>query len=238
MDIILDLWMNTVYNDEQVEGSEVGPVFYIRNGTGSPLISYADLAMRWGQSKASVGRLLKKLEDLEYLYFFSFPGRHGSVICLNSYLSTMFQISDIIIDKDEIALSLKIKVTIPENICADKTESGISTTQLSVSTGECSVSKTDMGFVVREAAKMLAALGLSCCECPKSIYKLSPLLDDCERMNYPQEVLQRTVIPHRLRFNLEVSCKGIKRAFLFELALTQPENAQNGGIYSDTEEKA
>ena len=37
MDIILDLWLSTVYNDEQVEGSEAGPVVYMRNGTGNPL---------------------------------------------------------------------------------------------------------------------------------------------------------------------------------------------------------
>lgn len=37
MDAMLDLWINTVYNDTQVQGSEVGPVVYMRNGTGSPL---------------------------------------------------------------------------------------------------------------------------------------------------------------------------------------------------------
>lgn len=51
MDVLLDLWLNTVYNDEQVQGSEAGPVVYMRNGTGSPLISYADLSQRWGMSK-------------------------------------------------------------------------------------------------------------------------------------------------------------------------------------------
>ena len=33
MDIVLDLWLSTVYNDTQVQGSEVGPVVYLRNGT-------------------------------------------------------------------------------------------------------------------------------------------------------------------------------------------------------------
>ena len=41
-DIVLDLWISTVYNDEQVEGSAVGPVVYIRNGTGNPLVAYSD----------------------------------------------------------------------------------------------------------------------------------------------------------------------------------------------------
>ena len=29
MDIILDLWLHAIYNDEQVQGSEIGPVFKI-----------------------------------------------------------------------------------------------------------------------------------------------------------------------------------------------------------------
>ncbi len=62
MDILLDLWLSTVYNDGQVQGSEAGPVVYLRNGTGSPLVNYGELAGRWGISKATVGRVLKKFE--------------------------------------------------------------------------------------------------------------------------------------------------------------------------------
>ena len=46
MDIVLDLWLSTVYNDEQVQGSEVGPVVYLRNGTGLPVLNYSELAVR------------------------------------------------------------------------------------------------------------------------------------------------------------------------------------------------
>ena len=61
MDILLDLWMSAVYNDSQVQGSEIGPVVYLRNGTGSPLVAYSEMAVRWGISKATTGRVLKKL---------------------------------------------------------------------------------------------------------------------------------------------------------------------------------
>lgn len=90
MDVVLDLWLSAIYKDSQVHGSEVGPVVYLRNGTGNPLLNYSDLAQRWGLSRSTVGRLLKKLAELEYLTLMSFPGRTGSVIYLNSYLSTMF----------------------------------------------------------------------------------------------------------------------------------------------------
>ena len=64
MDIVLDLWVSAVYNDTQVQGSEVGPVAYFRNGTGNPLVSYTELSCRWGLSRATVCRILKKLDGL------------------------------------------------------------------------------------------------------------------------------------------------------------------------------
>ena len=63
MDAVLDLWLNTVYNDPQVLGSDVGPVVYLRNGTGCPLVSYAELASRWGISKSTAGRYLKRMAE-------------------------------------------------------------------------------------------------------------------------------------------------------------------------------
>lgn len=113
-DIVLDLWLSTIYNDGQVQGSELGPVVYLRNGTGSPLVTYNELGKRWGISKATAGKVLKKLERLQYLSLMSFPGRTSSVIYLQGYLSTMFQISDVLIDKDEVAMTLNINISLPE----------------------------------------------------------------------------------------------------------------------------
>ena len=53
MDILLDLWISAVYRDDQVQGSFDGPVVYLRNGTGCPLVSYSELAQRWGTSPCS-----------------------------------------------------------------------------------------------------------------------------------------------------------------------------------------
>jgi hypothetical protein len=103
MDIVLDLWVSAIYNDNQVQGSDLGPVVYFRNGTGNPLVTYTELAARWGLSRATVGRVLKKLAALDYISLMSFPGRHGSVIYLQKYLSTMFEISDVMVDKEEVA---------------------------------------------------------------------------------------------------------------------------------------
>lgn len=223
MDIVLDLWMNTIYNDEQVQGSETGPVVYMRNGTGSPLIGYADLAIRWGISKATVGRILKKLEEQEYLTLLTFPGRHGSVICLKNYLSTMFQVSDVMIDKEEIAMSLNIKVTIPDD-CTESDEPAGGDNLPCVSNGEFSVSKRHIKIVVAKVLKTLATAGLSCCECSKSTYKLSPLSPGCKERFYSDLPLQGGSFPQEERFILEIICEGLKRTFIFEISLAPVEN--------------
>ncbi len=80
-----------------------GPVVYFRNQTGNPLFSYQELARRWKQSKSSVSRLLKKLEDTDMITLISYSGKHGSMVYLRNYLSVMFNISDVMIDKEEIA---------------------------------------------------------------------------------------------------------------------------------------
>lgn len=114
MDIVLDLWLNTVYNDSCIPGSDVGPVVYFRNGTRSPLIGYEELGKRWGISKSTAGRIMRKLEEVGYIKMVAFQGKYGTAIYLCNYLSTMFQISDIKIDKEEVAMALNIRVNIPE----------------------------------------------------------------------------------------------------------------------------
>lgn len=92
MDALLDLWIHAVYNDPSVRCSDSGPVVYFRNQTGNPLFSYQYLAERWQQSKSSVSRLLKKLENNDMITLISYSGKHGSMIYLNNYLSVMFNI--------------------------------------------------------------------------------------------------------------------------------------------------
>ena len=147
MDILLDLWLSAVYNDSQVQGSEAGPVVYLRNGTGCPLVNYSELAARWGISKATAGRALKKFEKLEYISLMAFPGTKGSVIYLRSYLSTMFQISDVLVDKEEVAMILNIRISLPdkEGRAEDNT---VLEPQVCVSEELSSVSKTQVEAVI------------------------------------------------------------------------------------------
>lgn len=226
MDILLDLWLSAIYNDEQVQGSEAGPVVYLRNGTGCPLVNYSELAARWGISKATVGRVLKKLEQQEYISVMSFPGRTGSVIYLKNYLSTMFQISDVLIDKEEVAMILNINISLPDgDDMAEEVSS--SAHEISVSDELFSVSKTHMAIIIEKMAEVLDSQGISCFRCPKSQYKLFPLSDAC-REEYLFRARDRLASFHR--FGMTVFCGSEKPVCTFEMTLSPMAETNSGRI--------
>ncbi len=57
-----------------------------------------------------MSRIVKKFSELSYIKSVAFPGRTDTVIYLQNYLSTMFNISDVAVDKEEVALALNIKI--------------------------------------------------------------------------------------------------------------------------------
>ena len=170
MDILLDLWISAVYRDDQVQGSFDGPVAYLRNGTGCPLVSYSELAQRWGLSKATVGRVLRKLEWAGHIALLTFPGRHGTAIYLQNYLSTMFQISDVMVDKDEVAMSLNIQISTPDIEPGEPL--------ISVSNGPVIVSKPHEEIMAQKVLQLLVLQGVGCAKCPRITYKLYTLSRD------------------------------------------------------------
>jgi len=216
MDVVLDLWLSAIYKDSQVLGSEVGPVVYFRNGTGNPLLNYSDLAQRWGLSRSTVGRLLKKLADLEYLTLMSFPGRTGSVIYLNSYLSTMFQVSDVMVDKDEVAMSLNVKLRLPDD--AEETEPAQDTPKVCVSDSLVSVSKSQLGTIVQKVAQLLETQGIACFKCSKSTVKLYPLSGDCT-----EAVKRSGRKPRVIKLGMAIQCGDSHPLYRFELTITPAE---------------
>lgn len=207
MDALLDLWINTVYNDDQVQGSDAGPVVYLRNGTGSPLLGYAELAQRWGVSKATAGRYLSKLSFLEYLSVLSFPGAHGSVIFLNNYLSTMFEVSDVMVDKEEISMILKIGMDLPEKPDQKSTPFG-------VSENDFSVSNPYTEAVLQKVGEILTVQGFPCSSCPHIQYKLLPLSHDCKGNIF--HILETEA---EFKALLVISCGENGELFRFELRL-------------------
>ena len=213
MDIVLDLWVSAIYNDNQVQGSDLGPVVYFRNGTGNPLVTYTELAARWGLSRATVGRVLKKLAALDYISLMSFPGRHGSVIYLQKYLSTMFEISDVMVDKEEVAMTLNIRLELPKEDSAGHDAPALEH-EVIVSDELASVSKSHIEIILQKMAQILMAQGISCFGCPLSRYKLYPLSGDCR-----EDLLPRAREQSLMRFGLAVLC-GNKQVATFELTLS------------------
>ena len=213
MDIVLDLWVSAIYNDNQVQGSDLGPVVYFRNGTGNPLVTYTELAARWGLSRATVGRVLKKLAALDYISLMSFPGRHGSVIYLQKYLSTMFEISDVMVDKEEVAMTLNIRLELPKEDSAGHDAPALEH-EVIVSDELASVSKSHIEIILQKMAQILMAQGILCFGCPLSRYKLYPLSGDCR-----EDLLPRAREQSPMRFGLAVLC-GNKQVATFELTLS------------------
>ena len=221
MDIVLDLWFSAVYNDTQVQGSFAGPVAYFRNGSGRPLVSYSYLALRWGISKASVGRILNKMKRLGYIALMTFPGRHGTAIYLKNYLSTMFQISDVMIDKDEVAMSLNIRIPV-----TDEPDTDCEEVHSSISNEPVIVSKSILDLIAAKVLNFLDLQGIACSRCPKSQYKLYPLCDDCEGS---LDVESNEDQQHR--FRMEIFCSHNAPVYTFELSLRSSDNRggkQNG----------
>jgi len=202
MDIILDLWLHAIYNDDQVNGSEAGPVVYFRNLTGSPVLSYSDLSLRWNISKTSVSRIISKLRVKDYLTLISFSGKHGSVIYLNSYLSTMFSISDVMIDKEEVSMILRFPLDSLYEKPIPNDE------QISVPENDVCVPKSHIKKAVKKTAEILATQGIPCCECPRTEYILSKL-SDCNESKF--------------KYMLRVRCPDLETSYLFELSLISSE---------------
>ncbi len=144
----------------------------------------------------------------------SFPGSHGSVIYLRSYLSTMFDVADVMIDKEEIAMALSIPVSASDDTA--KEDSGIPDEWICVSESQNCVPKSHMKTAMSKAAKVLATAGVSCCECPHSRYKLLPLSESRENISNGFSLLEPD---KRAKYLLEIYCRAEKRIFAFEFTL-------------------
>ena len=109
---------------------------------------------------------------------------------------------------------LNIKLELP-----DDTETGENQPapeyNVCVSKELSSVSKTHIGIILRQMAKLLSVQGIPCFECPKSKYKLYPLSDAC---------MEESVFGARgaseSRIGLAVLCGDDKQVCTFELTLS------------------
>lgn len=92
-DALVDLWLHLVYQDEHVEASEQSPLVSFE-GTEGGLLSTTYLAERWGWLRSSAYAFLKKLDRREYIAWYVFGGRKGSLLYMPRYLSAVLKQSE------------------------------------------------------------------------------------------------------------------------------------------------
>jgi DNA-binding transcriptional regulator YhcF (GntR family) len=114
MDAFLDLWLNTVYDDNRVQSSVVDPVVYMRNETGKPTLDCGQLAKRWNVSASTAEKYLQKLKNNGYIYYKETIGENGWVVYLGKELTSMFRVSDVLLDKEEIPMKISVKLELKE----------------------------------------------------------------------------------------------------------------------------
>lgn len=121
------------------------------------------------------------------------------------FLLDMFQISDVMVDKDEVAMSLNIQVSAPD---AEPGEP-----LMSNSKGTIIVSKPHEEIMAQKVLQILALQGIGCAQCPRMTYKLYPLSDDSKGM-YERGAVVR-------RFQMDVLCASGATVYTFEFS-TKP----------------
>ena len=129
----------------------------------------------------------------------------------------MFQISDVQIDKAEVALRLNIKIDVPAAVTESTADAG---TQ-SVSNTAVIVSKSDEESIAAKVLEILEIQGVSCAGCRKSRYKLYPLSDGCKGK---REGVRK--VP--ALYCLELCCGKSELAYSFELTITEAHAGQGG----------
>ena len=128
-------------------------------------------------------------------------------------------------------MTFQVPVHIPEDLSLSETEV-IHDEQITIMEAEgcisgqagC-VSKPHMKNIVQKVAQILATQGVSCCECPRTQYKLYPL-SDCKETD--------------LRYSLQIVCLDGKMPYRFELTLTPiipPAESSNHAPTNQTDTK-
>ena len=154
---------------------------------------------------------MKKLSELGHVKLMSYPGTYGSVISLQGYMSTMFQVSDLMVDKEEIAMSLCIKLKTNEAEEEVKTDS--------VSEPANSVSNLHVETVVSKIKFFLNAQGFFCPDCSRFRYMLLEL-SDCKGSRKDKVIF----IGERYQFTL--SCGPNRELFRFVISVKPAETRE------------
>lgn len=194
-------------NDLEVTGSLLGSIVYFRGIRESALVNNSELAARWGVSRATVFRILKKLQGRDFIDAIHFTGASGSVIYTKNYMQTMFDVEELYIDRDEVVTVFETT----ERMKPEAADCPITYTvqELSEENGvgskeEFIGSKWDSKRLVSKVREVLINKGFSELLNTAAIYRLSPLSLDCKG-NIKSYILTIVIHKKELCFEVRVS---------------------------------
>lgn len=149
MDILLDLLCSAVYLDEREKGSFSGQVVYLRNGTRSAAVTYEELCSRWGLPCSRARHVLRKLERTGFITLRGSPHSPEMLIYLAGELAASFQVSDILLDKDELPMTMRVPFPV--------TEGGLPNIK---------------DAIAERVLHLLDLQGIGCAKCPRCTHEL------------------------------------------------------------------
>ena len=194
MDALLDLWLNTVYDDNRVQNSVVDPVVYMRNETGKPTLDCGQLAKRWNVSASTAEKYLQKLKNNGYIYYKETVGENGLVVYLGKDLTSMFRVSDVLLDKEEIPMKVSVKLELNEDELK-RDFSGIAELR---------------GIVMKKISTLLSTQGFPCFGCCNFSYDLTRISELEEKV--PRYVLTMQCGSNDVRtYAFEVRFRPVKK---------------------------
>ncbi len=182
-DILMDIWLNTILNDLEVKGSHIGPIVYFRGMRESALISNSEMAKCWGVSRTTVYRVLKRLEEMDFIDVIHFTGASGSVIYTKKYMQTMFDVEEVYIDRNDVVTVFETAERIQTG---QKSSFMVFTTEELVSANSAGSEKESIGSkwismqLVQKVREKLIETGFSEFLDKAAVYKLSTLSSDCK----------------------------------------------------------
>lgn len=153
------------------------------------------------------------------------------MIYLKGYLSTMFQISDLLVDKQEVALALDLPLSPPDTPGAEGLPAAGSAEpkrRVRVAKSLCCVSKAQAVVMLAKLAEILAPQGFSCLRCRKARYKLYPLSGCKEERAW----IESSTLGEQ--FGLAVHCGRDRPVYAFELTLQPLQKMKMGGLCHET----
>lgn len=145
------------------------------------------------------------------------PKKQGIIIYLQNRLSTMFYVSDLLLDKEEIVMQLKTKITLDDSVVKE----------------DISASKQCVDKVIKKLKNILVAHGYSCVDCRGLEYKLSKSPESEELLAMHSSSKSRA----KLRYHLVLGCSSDKQIMVFELTF-RPVIQSKGGIVNDSQEQS